>query len=142
MVVELNTRQLLKAKGGSDKRLAADLLRHFLDTFMDAVESDVAKAKAVVRKIRESLAQIEECEKRITEAAGMDAVRFVALNSQSIQTLLDNLRKSFTDNVGDTPSLDAVAESVEVFAADSDQVEGLLSRLNEAYLQLKRGIQE
>jgi len=116
--VNANATTLLAAQGSSDRRLAVVLYEQFLATFLELIESDVAKAKVTVSKIHLSLQDLDASKTRILSAARTESARFADIDSKGIESLITQLIKESVALLTADVSINEVATKLDLLVQD------------------------
>lgn len=134
--VSADANSLIATPGGSDGRIATAMFENFIGTLLESVQSDGAKAKAALTRIRNALDGLDETKRRITDAAVYESAQFAGLRGADLDQLMAALAEDSTRSLGPKSSPDDVAKAVEVILQDYEEVESLLARLNSAHGQI------
>jgi hypothetical protein len=140
--VNNNATTLQALQSSTDRRLGAGLYEQFLSTLLEAIESDVAKAKMALSKVQSLLRDLDEARARISRASRTESARFAEIDSEGVDSLVSGLLKDTVESLTSDPSLNDVETRLGVFEQGASTVEEALARLDDAFCELKRLILE
>jgi hypothetical protein len=140
--VAKDTSAILATADGADRRLAAVLFEQFLDTFIQAVASDVAKAKTTLSKVRSHLESLKDSKERIMQSMRSDSAHFAGLEDEGIQQLMDNLSGESVEMLTQDSSLDNIVSQLDDVVQDFASIEDSIARLDTAYTEIKNLVLE
>lgn len=125
-------------QGSMDKRLAAALFEEFLVAFLEAIVSDVAKAKVAVSRVQLSVQELAEARARILEASRTESARFADIDSEGIEKLVTELTKGSFESLTSDASIDDVATKLNVVVQEISSVEEAFARVDNAFSEIKK----